>query len=109
MLGEFEYLLLAAVERLGQDAYGVSIRLDVETVTGRNCSLGALYTTLNRLESKGLVVTWMGEATAQRGGRSKRMVQITAAGVKAASEFHKAVTQASRGVRWAEKAVGQRW
>lgn len=107
MLGEFEYLLLAAIERVGDGAYGVSVLQELQNITGRTYSLGALYTTLNRLESKSLITTWMGEATPQRGGRAKRMVQLTAAGVRAASEFHDAVTRASRGVRWTKRAVGQ--
>jgi PadR family transcriptional regulator PadR len=100
MLGEFEYLLLSASARLGGDAYGASIRADVERVTGRGCSAGALYTTLDRLEEKGLVETWMGEATAQRGGRSKRMVRITAKGAREAEAFYRTVTLATRGVMW---------
>ena len=68
MLGEFEYLLLTAAAKLGEDAYGAAIRQDIENVTGRSCSIGALYTTLDRLETKGLIETWMGEATPQRRG-----------------------------------------
>lgn len=100
MLGEFEYLLLTAAVRLGEDAYGAAIRQEIESTTGRRCSIGALYTTLDRLEKKGLLKTWMGEATAQRGGRAKRMVKVTAKGVQAATEFYSAVTRASRGVSW---------
>lgn len=100
MIGEFEYLLLAAAIRLGDEAYGVSIREDVEQSTGRPCSIGALYTTLDRMEAKGLVETWMGEATPQRGGRPKRRVRVTARGRQAAHEFHGAVVRASRGISW---------
>ncbi len=100
MLGEFEYLLLTASARLGDDAYGAAIREEIEKTTGRRCSIGALYTTLDRLEVKGLVETWMGEATPQRGGRPKRMVRVTAQGVDAASDFYRAVTQVSHGVSW---------
>lgn len=100
MLGEFEYLLLSAAARLGENAYGASIRADIEQATGRRCSLGALYTTLDRLETKGLIKTWMGEATPQRGGRSKRMVRITAKGVRTATAFYTAMIGASRGVSW---------
>jgi len=78
MLGEFEYLLLSAATRLGEDAYGAAIREEIETSTRRPCSIGALYTTLDRLETKGLIETWMGDATAQRGGRRKRLVHVTA-------------------------------
>ncbi len=101
MLGEFEYLLVSAAARLGADAYGAAMRQEIETVTGRRCSLGALYTTLDRLESKGIVETWMGDATPERGGRAKRMVRVTAKGVQEAQSFYDAVTSMSRGVAWA--------
>jgi len=101
MLGEFEYLLLTAAVRLGDGAYGAVIRQEIEQTTGRRCSLGALYTTLDRLETKGLLETWMGEATPQRGGRAKRMVRVSAEGIEEASAFHEAVKQISLGVPWA--------
>ena len=100
MLGEFEYLLLSAAARLGEDAYGAAIRQEIEEATGRPCSLGALYTTLDRLEEKGFLATRMGDPTPQRGGRPKRMVRVTAEGVQAASDFYAAVTRVSRGVSW---------
>jgi len=100
MLGEFEYLLLTAAARLGDDAYGAAIREEIETATGRRCSIGALYTTLDRLEKKGLLKPWMGEATPQRGGRAKRMVRVTTKGVQASTAFYNAVTRVSRGVSW---------
>lgn len=100
MLGEFEYLLLSAAAKLGDHAYGAAIRAETGKATGKLCSIGALYTTLDRLESKGLIHTWMGEPTAQRGGRPKRMVRVTAEGRKAAAAFYIAVMRASRGVAW---------
>jgi len=103
MLGEFEYLLISAAARLGDDAYGTAIRLEIEKVTDRTCSIGALYTTLDRLEAKGLIKTWMGEATPQRGGRPKRMVRITAAGREAAAEFYQTIARVSSGLAWATK------
>ena len=108
MLGEFEYLLLAATTRLGAQAYGAAIRLEIENSTRRSCSIGALYTTLDRLEEKGLIQTWMGSATRQRGGRAKRMVRVTARGIKAATEFYRAVTRSSRGVPWETNRAGGR-
>jgi len=105
MLGEFEYLLLTATTQLGEEAYGAAIRQEIEKSTGRPCSIGALYTTLDRLEAKGLVATWMGDATPQRGGRSKRMVRVTAKGVKAATIFYDAVMRASGGVPWEANRV----
>jgi DNA-binding PadR family transcriptional regulator len=101
MIGEFEYLLITAATRLGDEAYGAAIREEIEATTGRRCSIGALYTTVDRLEAKGLLKTWMGEATPERGGRAKRMIRITPKGVQAAKEFYEAVTRVSRGVPWA--------
>ena len=100
MLGEFEYLLITAAAQLGEGAYGAAIRRKVEEATGHRCSIGALYTTLDRLQTKGLVKTWMGEATAQRGGRAKRMVRVTEKGVQAATSFYRAVNRLSRDVSW---------
>jgi len=108
MLGEFEYLLLTAAVRLGEGAYGASIRQEIQNATGRPCSIGALYTTLDRLEAKGLLNTWMGDATPQRGGRAKRMVRVTAQGVRDAKAFYDAVTRVSRNVSWASKRAPAR-
>ena len=99
-LGEFEQIILLAVLRLAGDAYGMEVRREIETRTGRDASIGAVYATLDRLEAKGLLETWMGEATPQRGGRAKRMVRVTAKGVQAATAFYNAVTRVSRGVSW---------
>ena len=101
MLGEFEYLLLTSAVRLGGDAYGAAIRQEIGAHTGHLCSIGALYTTIDRLEKKGFVKTWMSEGTRERGGRAKRMVCVTSAGVQAATEFYNAVVGVSRGVSWA--------
>ncbi|MEM8772974.1 MAG: helix-turn-helix transcriptional regulator [Pseudomonadota bacterium] len=79
-LGEFEIIVLAALIRLADDAYGVKIREEIETRSGRKASVGALYATLSRLENKGYVSSHTGEATAERGGRAKRYYQITASG-----------------------------
>jgi PadR family transcriptional regulator PadR len=108
MLGEFEYLVLTAAARLGEGAYGAAMRQRIEEATGRDCSIGALYTTLDRLEAKGFVKTWMGDPTPQRGGRPKRMVRVTAKGAQAASEFYAAVTRVSRGVSWEANRVAIR-
>lgn len=106
MLGEFEYLLITAAAGLGENAYGAAIREEIEARTGRKCSIGALYTTIERLEQKGLLKTWMGEATSQRGGRAKRMVRVTPKGVHAAQDFYHAVMLVSRGVAWAANRAG---
>lgn len=105
MLGEFEYLLLTSAARLGENAYGVAIRLDLENSTGRSCSIGALYTTLDRLEAKGLVKSSIGNATSRRGGRPKRMVRVTAQGMEAAAGFYSTMLRASRGISWKKGLV----
>ena len=79
-LGEFEMLVLAALVRLEAGAYGVAVRAEIEARSKRSVSIGALYTTLSRLEAKQLVVSRLGEATAERGGRAKRYYKLTAAG-----------------------------
>jgi PadR family transcriptional regulator, regulatory protein PadR len=103
VLGEFEYLVISAAARRGENAYGAAIREEIEQTTNRSCSIGALYTTIDRLESKGLIETWMGEATAERGGRAKRMVRVTGKGVREGSAFFQAVTRATRGLVWEVK------
>lgn len=81
-LGSFEQVLLLAILRVQErGAYGVSIRREIEERTGRSTSPGATYTTLNRLESKGLVISSMGESTPERGGRSKRLYRVSGLGV----------------------------
>ncbi len=101
MMGEFEYLLITAAARLGDDAYGAAIRQEIEAATGQRCSIGALYTTLDRLQTKGFLQTRMGGATPERGGRAKRMVRVTPEGARAAKKFYDAVSRVSRGVSWA--------
>lgn len=82
-LGEFEQIVLLAIMRLGDDAYGVTIREEIQKRTGRSTTPGALYTTLDRLEHKGLVVSRLGEPTPERGGRAKRYYSVSAEGVEA--------------------------
>ena len=106
MIGEFEYLILSAAAHLGEGAYGAAMRELMEQTAGRKCSLGALYTTLDRLETKGLVATWMGEPTQERGGRSRRLVRVTGEGERAAREFYEAVSKMSRGTAWADSRGG---
>jgi DNA-binding PadR family transcriptional regulator len=101
MIGEFEYVLLTAAAALGDEAYGAAIREEIERSAGRRCSIGALYTTIDRLEAKNLLTTWMGEATAERGGRAKRMVRLTPHGVRAARDFYNTILSVSRGAAWA--------
>jgi PadR family transcriptional regulator, regulatory protein PadR len=79
-LGEFEQIVLLAVLRLGENAYGVTILGEIAERTGRNVSPGALYTTLHRMEDKGLVTFRDGSPTPERGGRAKRFVTVTREG-----------------------------
>ena len=82
-LGEFEQLILLAILRLGDDAYGVTIRAELAARAERPVSPGALYTALQRLEAKGVITSRMGDPTPQRGGRAKRHVAVTAPGMRA--------------------------
>jgi len=79
-LGQFEELILLATHRLGEEAYGAKIRQTLEKAIGRTVSIGAVYATLDRLERKGYVKSWQGEATAERGGRSKRYFRVEGSG-----------------------------
>jgi DNA-binding PadR family transcriptional regulator len=91
LLGDFEQAVLLAVARLGDDAYGVAIRRDISQFGKNRVSVGALYVTLERLESKGYLRSRMGEATAVRGGRAKRFYTLTASGasvLRATRERH---------------------
>ena len=82
-LGEFEQLLLFAIVRLGKNAYGASLRREIEERTGRTVAIGAVYTALDRLEQKGFVDSRMGEPTPERGGRRKKFYRLEPLGSKA--------------------------
>ena len=82
-LGEFEQLVLLAVMRLRGEAYAVPIRQEIQDRTSRRVARGALYVTLDRLEEKGYLKSWLADATAERGGRAKRFYEVKPAGVKA--------------------------
>jgi PadR family transcriptional regulator, regulatory protein PadR len=76
-LGEFEELVLLTIATLGEDAYGVSIKEDIENRTDRSLSIGALHSTITRLEEKGFIKSWLGDPTQERGGRRKRFFELT--------------------------------
>jgi DNA-binding PadR family transcriptional regulator len=82
-LGEFEQVVLLAILRLDDHAYGVTIAAEIATCTGREPSAGALYTTLDRLESKGLLSSRVGDPTPRRGGRAKRYYTVDKTGIAA--------------------------
>ncbi len=90
-LGEFEQMAMLALIRLGEEAYGAAIRQLLDEQVDRSVAIGALYSTLERLERKGMVESWLGEATAQRGGRPKRYFRVTAKGRQALKRAREAM------------------
>ena len=97
-LGEFEQLVLLALARLGDEAYGVTIRQTLVERGGRNASFGAIYSTLRRLEQKGLVRSAYGDPEPVRGGRAKKYVALTARGRAALRATHATLLRMSEGV-----------
>jgi DNA-binding PadR family transcriptional regulator len=89
VLGEFEQLVLLALLRLGPDAYGATIRREIEHRTGRTLAMSAVYVTLERLEGKGLIASRVGEPTAERGGRRRKHVALLPAGRRALARAYR--------------------
>ena len=98
-LGSLEHIVLLAVLRLGDNAYGVTVRREIADRTERDISLGAAYSTLERLERKGYVTSKTGEPTAERGGRAKRYFEITPAGVAAIRVSQAAISRMANGLK----------
>ena len=101
-LGELEQLVLLALLRLGDDAYGVSVQMTLVERTGRSPALATIYTTLSRLEAKGIVVSHLGAATPERGGRAKKHFRVTAAG-------RSALKRSLADVRALAQGLGSSW
>jgi DNA-binding PadR family transcriptional regulator len=99
ILGGFENLLLLAILRLGDRAYGVTIRLELLDAAGRDVAVGAIYTGLDRLQQKGFVESWNGEPTSERGGRAKKFYRVTPAGKQALKETHRALQKLAAGLK----------
>ncbi|REL35076.1 PadR family transcriptional regulator [Thalassotalea euphylliae] len=97
-LGEFEQMAMLALIHLGSEAYGAAIRQLLAEQVDRSVAIGALYSTLDRLERKGMVASRLGEATAQRGGRPKRYFTVTAQGNSALLRARKAMDTLWQGV-----------
>jgi PadR family transcriptional regulator PadR len=97
-LGELEHMVLAATMRLGPEAYGAAIIKEIASETGRSVPSGSLSITVDRLESKGYVESRMGESDASRGGRPKRYVSITKAGVAALADARSAMINLWQGL-----------
>ncbi len=97
-LGEFEHIIVLALLRLDDRAYGVSVRQEIEFRTNREVSIGAVYATLDRLETKGFVKCHRGDPTPERGGRSKRFFRVTAKGVAAVNRTQRALQRMTEGL-----------
>ena len=97
-LGEFELMILLAVIRLGDDAYGVPISKELLDTTGRDVALGSVYAALDRLEQKELVSSTLGDPTPARGGRAKRYFRVTSKGIREAKMSKKALISLWRGI-----------
>jgi PadR family transcriptional regulator PadR len=102
LLGSLEHIVLLALIRLQSNAYGMTVRREIEERTGRNISIGAVYTTLERLQAKGYVRSLVGEPTAERGGRAKRLFRIEADGERALRASQEAIRKMTLGLarRW---------
>lgn len=92
-LGEFELMILLAILRLDDEAYGVPIARELEQQRGREVAVGSVYAALERLEAKGLVASALGEPTAERGGKAKRYFRITRAGLLQVHETRRVLTR----------------
>jgi PadR family transcriptional regulator PadR len=97
-IGDFEQLILMALIRLGSDAYGVSLRSEIEARTGRAISPGALYTALDRLETRGFVSSRLGDPTPERGGKRKRLYTVQPAGARELARVYESLRLMARGM-----------
>src|SRR3954464_15752870 len=97
-LGDFEQLVLFGVLRLDGDAYGAAIRQEIHARSGRDVSINAVYTTLDRLEQKALLKSWTGEPTAERGGRRRKFYALRAAGQAALRQAYQTFTAMADGL-----------
>jgi PadR family transcriptional regulator PadR len=97
-LGEFEHIIVLALLRLSEQAYGVTVRQEIELRTQREVSIGAVYATLDRLEAKGYVKSHRGDPTPERGGRAKRFFRVTAKGMAAVNRTHRAFESMAEGL-----------
>ena len=113
-IGQFEHVVLAAVLALGDGAYGVTIHTKVEEfISPRTVALGAVYATLDRLEDKGLVTSWLSDPTPERGGRSKLHYRLESAGERALRDASVAAKRICDDLEriWGEDVwtAGRRW
>jgi DNA-binding PadR family transcriptional regulator len=92
-LSNFELMVMLAIIRIGDDAYGVSISNEIEEATGSEVLLGSVYDALKRLEEKGLISSTLGETTPERGGRAKRYFRATSKGVRLVRDTQRSLVQ----------------
>jgi len=97
-LTDLELMILLAVLRIGDEAYGVPIADELEQTAGRDVALAVVYHTLDRLERQGLVASTLGQPSAERGGRAKRYFRVTAAGMKQVHATERALSALWRGI-----------
>src|SRR5713101_8148672 len=97
-LGNFELMVMLAVLRIGQNAYGVPVARELEETTSRDVLLGSVYAALDRLETKGLVSSSIGEPTAERGGRAKKYFKVTAKGLREVRDTQRTLVKLWKGV-----------
>lgn len=97
-LGEFEHMVLLAILHLGADVYGVPIVDEIERRTGRAVAPAAVYITLRRLEQKGLLSSWMSDPTPERGGKARRCVKVTRAGLTILRESRQVIDRMWKGL-----------
>jgi DNA-binding PadR family transcriptional regulator len=102
-LGDFEQMILLAILQLDGDVYGVPIVDEIKRRTGRDVSRSAVYITLRRLEEKGLVSSWMGDPTPERGGKPRRLVKVEPEGLRLLHESKRAMDQMWRGLERAAR------
>ncbi|HJQ63760.1 MAG TPA: helix-turn-helix transcriptional regulator [Burkholderiales bacterium] len=98
LLTDFELMILLAILRVGEQAYGVPIAREIETTGGRSVVLGAVYTALERLERNGLVASRLGNPSPERGGRAKRFFAVTAHGLRAVKDTQRSLVALWKGV-----------
>jgi PadR family transcriptional regulator, regulatory protein PadR len=97
-LSDFELMVMLALMRLGDNAYGVPISREIALQSGREVALGSVYATLERLETRGLVSSHLGKPTAERGGKAKRYFHVTQNGLRKARETRQALMKLWRGL-----------
>ena len=98
LLTDLELMVLLAIMRVGEGAYGVTVTREIEATTGRNVAVAVVYATLDRLQDRGLVTSFVGDPTPERGGRAKRFFRITSRGLRQVRDTRSALSALWTGV-----------